>query len=64
MTLQPLVQVGDEVLLGALELIRELAVARPDLAPTLHASAPHMYTYLAAGERLWVIEVLGARVAG
>lgn len=49
--LQPLVQIEDAVLLGALELVKALAASRPDLAPTLHASVPHLYTYLAAGGR-------------
>ncbi|KAL4447914.1 hypothetical protein ABPG75_005133 [Micractinium tetrahymenae] len=56
--LQPLVQIEDSVLLGAVELVRELAASRPDLAPTLHASVPHLYTYLAAA--LW----LAAKLCG
>ncbi len=51
LALQPLVQLEDAVLLGAVELVKELAASRPDLAPTLHASVPHLYTYLAAGVR-------------
>lgn len=51
--LQPLVQLEDAVLLGAVELVRELMASRPELVPTLHASVPHLYTYLAAGMLLW-----------
>ncbi|PSC73944.1 hypothetical protein C2E20_3151 [Micractinium conductrix] len=50
--LQPLVRLGDEVLLGALAVVRGLAAARPDLAPILDASVPHVYAYLAAA--LWM----------
>lgn len=56
--LQPLVQLEDAVLLGAVELVRELMASRPELVPTLHASVPHLYTYLAAA--LW----LAAKLCG
>ena len=62
MRLQPLVRLGDEVLLGALAVVRGLAAARPDLAPILDASVPHVYAYLAAGERQ--LGTLAGRAAG
>lgn len=49
MRLQPLVKLGDEVLLGALALMREFVAARPDQQQLLATSPLHSYTYLAAG---------------
>ena len=59
--LQPLVKLQDEVLAGALALMRKLTAARPDLAPLLHASAPHLYTYLAAGVLVCLMGRAGGR---
>lgn len=51
--LQPLVKLGDEVLLGALALVRQLATVCPKQRQLLAASPPHLYTYLAAGGWGW-----------
>lgn len=49
--LQPLVKLGDEVLLGALALVREFATVCPTQRQLMATSPPHLYTYLAAGEQ-------------
>ncbi|KAI3427247.1 hypothetical protein D9Q98_007181 [Chlorella vulgaris] len=54
--LQPLVKISDDVLLGALAVMREFAAVRLDLAPCLNAAHPHLWSYLAAA--LWMVAKL------
>ncbi|GAB4818443.1 hypothetical protein N2152v2_005489 [Parachlorella kessleri] len=55
--LQPKVQVSDATLLGAVALMREFAVQRPDVVGLLHTSGPHLFTYTCAA--MWMASKTG-----
>jgi hypothetical protein len=58
--LQPAVVIRDEILLGALCILKEVVVVRPDLYDTFHNSPPHLYAFAAAA--MWLVaKMMGVR---
>jgi hypothetical protein len=54
--LQPAAVISDEVLVGALSVMRELMLARPDIQHQMHMSATSLFTYSAAA--FWAVAKL------